>query len=400
MTRPMKAPAAMARIAPWAVAVRAVVALAATGIVGTAGAQSAPGAGAAPFADGRGTVTAEVLYAWFKASPTPVPLITDNTYGLPATNVLLGGGTIDTNPNAGFRVTGTYALPGAWGLEGTGFYVPSRSTSRSVSSSGAIDSTDLLLPFFDVTQGRENFTEVSFSPIFSGRAETTLTNNLGGGELNATWSMPSRDGWKLNLLGGFRYLQLREKYTFTTSSPDLPPGPTDIWDTTDQFDATNRFYGLQVGARAAFDQGAWVGSGFAKLALGTMQQSVSISGSLQTNDFNDLGPVQTFAGGYFALPSNIGEHSRNQFAVVPEIGLALGYRVTPAATILVSYSLLYASDVVRPGLQVNRNVNPTQSLAYGGEPPARLVGAAQPSFGFDTTDFWAQTLSIGLAYRF
>lgn len=400
MTRAIDVPAGAAHIAPWAVVVRTLAALAASGIVGTAVAQSAAGAGAAPFAEGRGTVTVEVLYAWFKASPTPVPLITDNLYGLPTTNVLLGGGTLNTSPNAGFRVTGTYALPGAWGIEGGGFYAPARSTSQSVSSSGTIDSTDLLLPFVDVTQGRENFTEISFSPIFSGRAETTLSSNLGGGELNATWSMPPRDGWKVNLLGGFRYLQLRENYTFTTSSPDLPPGPTDIWDTTDRFDATNRFYGLQVGARAAFDRGAWVGSGVAKLALGTMQQAVSINGSLQTNDFNNLGPVQTFAGGYFALPSNIGEHSRNRFAVVPEVGLSVGYRVTPAAAILVSYSLLYASDVVRPGMQINRNVNPTQSLAYGGEPPARLVGSAQPTFGFDTSDFWAQTLSIGLTYRF
>jgi hypothetical protein len=56
--------------------------------------------------------------------------------------------------------------------------------------------------------------------------------------------------------------------------------------------------------------------------------------------------------------------------------------------------------VARPGQQINRNINPPQAVAYGNDPPATLVGASQPSFSFNTTDFWAQTLSIGLAYRF
>ena len=56
--------------------------------------------------------------------------------------------------------------------------------------------------------------------------------------------------------------------------------------------------------------------------------------------------------------------------------------------------------MARPGEQINRNVNPTQSVVYGNDPAATLVGAAQPTYNFSTTDFWAQTLSIGLAYRF
>jgi hypothetical protein len=56
--------------------------------------------------------------------------------------------------------------------------------------------------------------------------------------------------------------------------------------------------------------------------------------------------------------------------------------------------------VARPGEQLNRNINPTQTVAYGNDPPAALVGAAQPTFNFKTNDFWAQTVSIGLAYRF
>jgi hypothetical protein len=269
-----------------------------------------------------------------------------------------------------------------------------------VSSTGEPGSIDLSLPYFDVPDNRENVTEISYWPEYRGSAQTTLSNNLGGGELNVTWTMPPQDGWRVDLLGGLRYLQLRESYTITTSSPYIPPNPIDIWNTTDAFDARNRFYGVQVGARAAYDRGPWVGGVIGKLALGSMQERVSVSGFLETNDYNNYGPTQNFTGAYFALPSNSGDHSRNTFAVVPEITLNLGYRVTPQATVYVGYSFLYASNVVRPGEQINRNINPTQSVAYGNDPPATLMGAAQPTFDFNTTDFWAQSLSIGLAYRF
>jgi hypothetical protein len=372
-------------------------ALMAAAATGTALAQGAP---APAVSDSRWTVSAEALFSWFKSSPTPVPIITDDYLDEPGVNVLLGGGTVDTNPNAGVRITGAYRIDNRMGVELIGFYIPSRSTSSSVSSTGQPGSVDLLLPFFDVTVNRENITEISYWPQYRGSAQATLSNSLGGGEFNMTWAIPPQDAWRVDLLGGFRFMQLRESYTITTSSPYNPPNPADIWNTTDAFDARNRFYGLQIGARAAYDQGPWVGSVIGKVALGTMQQRVSVNGYLETNDYTNYGPTQTFSGGYFALPTNSGDHSRNTFAAVPEVALNLGYRLTPQATVFVAYSFLYASNVARPGEQINRNINPTQSVAYGNNPPATLVGAAQPSFSFNTTDFWAQTLSIGLAYRF
>jgi hypothetical protein len=375
----------------------ALVALLASTATGAALAQEAP---AQTAGDSRWSVSAEALLAWFKSSPTPVPIITDNYLDAPGVNVLLGGGSVDTNPNAGLKITGTYRIDSSVGVELTGFYIPTRSTSNSVSSNGQPGSVDLFLPFHDVTSNQESVTEISHWPDYRGSAQATLSNNLGGGEFNVTWAMPPRDAWRVDLLGGFRFLQLRESYTITTSSPFNPPNPSDIWNTTDAFDTRNRFYGLQVGARVAYDQGPWVGSVIGKVALGTMQQSVSINGFLKTNDYNNYGPTQIFSGGYFALPSNSGDYSRNTFAVVPEVALKLGYRLTSQATAYVGYSFLYASNAARPGEQINRNINPTQAVAYGNDPPATLVGAAQPTFNFNTTDFWAQTLSIGLVYRF
>ena len=375
----------------------ALVGLFASVATGGAFAQGTP---ATMGSDSRWSVSAELLYAWFKQSPTPVPIITDSYLDDPTVNVLLGGGSADTNPNAGFRLTGAYRIDSRVGVEVSGFYIPSRSTSSSVSSTGLPGSIDLYLPFFDVTRGEENVTEISYWPVYRGSAQATLRNNLGGGELNLTWTLPPQDGMRIDLLGGFRYLQLRESYTINTSSPYNPPNPADIWNTTDSFDARNRFYGLQVGARLAYDQGPWVGTVNAKVALGTMQQRVSVNGYLETNDYTDYGPTQIYPGGYFALPTNFGDHSRDTFAMVPEIAFNLGYRITPQATVYLGYSLLYASDVARPGDQINRNINPTMTVSWGNDPPVKPVGPAQPTFAFNTSDFWAQSLSIGVAYRF
>lgn len=360
-------------------------------------AQNAP----APMANAsRWSLSAEALFAWFKSTPTPVPIITDSYLDAPGVNILLGGGQgVDTNSNVGFKLTGAYRVDSRWGIELTGFYIPTRSTTSNVSSTGQPGSIDLYLPYFDVTQDRENITEISYWPTYRGSAQATLSNNLGGGEINATWSLPPRDALKMDLIGGFRFLHVRETYTINTSSPYIPPNPADIWNTTDSFDTRNRYYGLQVGARLAYDQGPWVGWMNATVALGTMQQQVSINGHLETNDYTNFGATQIYPGGYFALPTNSGDHSRNTFAAVPEIAFNLGYRLNPQATVYLGYSLLYATSVARPGDQMNRNINPTMTVSWGNDPPAKPSGPLQPTFAWNTSDIWAQSLSIGFEYR-
>jgi hypothetical protein len=375
---------------------------------GTASAQTSSlgSASSGPF-----SLSAEALLWWFKSSPTPVPIITDGPLADPSTKVLLGGGDLDTNPNPGFRVTAGYAPSERWGLEGSFLYIPERSTSRSVASSGELGSTDLLLPYFDVTENRETATEISLSPIYRGSAREELSNSLLGTEANGTWSLALARPWRVDLLGGFRWLRLNETYTITTSSPFIPPQPVDIWNTTDKFDAFNNFYGAQLGARARYDWGPWFASGNVKFGMGAMVQTVDISGSLVTNDFSfapvsppgqpvSFGPTETFPGGYFALPSNIGSHTRTVFAVVPEVGLNVGYRITSWASVFVGYTFLYTNNVVRPGNQLNRNINPTQSVSWVGETALNPQGPAQPSFKFNSSDFWAQGINVGLGFQF
>ena len=47
----------------------------------------------------------------------------------------------------------------------------------------------------------------------------------------------NRGPWRVEALGGVRYLNLSERFSFGTSSPDLPPGPVTVFQDQDVFDA-------------------------------------------------------------------------------------------------------------------------------------------------------------------
>ena len=362
---------------------------------------TAPASAQSPIAGdwGRFSFRGEYLLWWMKDSPTPVPLVNESPNANAKT--LLGGDEIDTGHTSGMRFSVDYWFnpERTLGVELGGFYLPTTTEQTSVSSSGAPGSANLVVPFVDPTLPGANFTPLSLAGSFSGSATEKLTTKFWGIEASMVTALSTRESWRLELLGGFRYLRLGEKYTFSSSSPDLPGGPTSVFQTQDVFDAGNDFYGGQVGVRARFQDARWFADATLKLALGAMNQSVDVAGSLLTNQFT-APAVQSFAGGYFAQPTNIGSHSRTVFAVIPEVGLNVGFRITNWASVFLGYSFLYVSNVARPGNQVDRSINPTQSASFGGPIPKTLTGAASPAFKFNGSDFWAHGLNAGVGISF
>src|SRR6185436_10139563 len=103
-------------------------------------------------------------------------------------------------------------------------------------------------------------------------------------------------------------------------------------------------------------------------------------------------------GGVFALSSNIERVHRNIFTVVPEAGFNVGYQFTPHIGVQFGYTFLYWSNVVRPGSQVDRTVNPTlvpTDMSYG-----NFTGPARPGLAPQSTDYWTQGLNVGLTLKF
>lgn len=361
--------------------------------------------------------SAEYLLWWVEGAPLPVPVITagpvdalgpgqrPGTLGVPGTRVLEGGADQDFSPLAGGRFT-----VGSWlgcdravGIEANYFFLQEESMTNGVGSSGLPGSAALSIPFFDVSLGRENSTGVAFpraQNAFGGTADLRFTVRLQGAEANGILPIGGREGMRLELLTGFRYLDLDERLALFTSSVNTPPAPRDVFRTLDQFNASNDFYGGQVGARGEYRQGCWFVNATGKVALGGVQETVHIQGVLATNDFTNLGPVQRFVGGYLALPTNSGRFSRHQFAAVPEINVNLGWQPVEWLRVFGGYTFLYVSSVARPGNQIDRVINATQAPAFFNDPSAVLVGPARPAFPGSDSDFWAQGLSFGLELRY
>jgi hypothetical protein len=365
--------------------------------------------------------SAEYLMSWFKGSPAPVPLaglvsasLANGAFPQPGVTPtpmpVLGGADIDTGMHHGARLT-----LGAWldcestfGLEASYFMIFQGSSNQSATPFG---SNELVVPYFDVTTRSPNFFVISTVPSVTvtgigapetGAATLRATSRLQGGELNALAQLGSAGFFRMDLLGGFRYLDLREELDFNTFSQVVgDPGTT--FTTADLFGTVNRFYGGQLGLSAEMVLACGVCAGLtAKCALGVMDETVNINGT--TTRVSDRRGVSnaTFAGGKaFAEPSNIGNYGRAQFAVVPEVGLNVGYDVTCWLRIFAGYSFLYINEVARPGDQISPFVNPSQRpLTNPLGNPGPLVGPRAPVFNFNGTDFWAQTINAGVLLRY
>jgi hypothetical protein len=135
-----------------------------------------------------------------------------------------------------------------------------------------------------------------------------------------------------------------------------------------------------------------------KLALGDMREQVNIAGSTAYTPLPG-GQTTTFNTGILAAGTNIGNHHSDRFAVIPELNFKLGFEINDHWRVWAGYDFLFVSNVVRPGDQIDRRLNPSQIPL---PPPAGaqpLVGVAQPAVLFRTTSFIAQGVSLGLQYR-
>ena len=164
----------------------------------------------------------------------------------------------------------------------------------------------------------------------------------------------------------------------------------------DHFDTQNRFYGGQVGVASEWRRGRYVLEGSVKLGLGATVQSVDIDGGQRIH--TAAGGVQSFQGGLYALPSNIGHHRQTRFAVVPEVGLKLGYQMTDNVRFFVGYDFLYWSSVLRAGEQIDQAIDVNQVPNAGGPFPA--VNQRRPAVLFQTSSYWAHGMNAGFEIRY
>jgi hypothetical protein len=347
----------------------------------------------------------EALLWWIQGSPVPAPLVT-SAFADPnaplgfGQNLLLGGGTLRGEEHGGARFTLGYWLDDEQtvGLEVGGFFLGRSTVSRSVGSPGA---PVLATPFFDVTgfttangQPGEAFANFTEPGVTSGSARLSISNQLDGVELNAVLSDVEFGDGRIDYLAGFRTLAFDEQLDFTFSSQGIPGSRAAgfAFTSLDTFHTRSRFYGGQLGIRGQRQLGAWNVSATGKLALGDMHETADVAGSTLTN-----GVVQP--GGAFAQATNSGRHTRDQFAVIPEAGLTVGYDVSRRLRVFAGYTFLYVSDVARAGNQIDRGLNATQIVGIAG-PGAVLAGPPRPTVDLRDSDLWAQGINFGVQFKY
>ncbi len=327
-----------------------------------------------------------------------------------STQTLFGNERVLTGPLDGLRLNfGFWLNPcQTWGIGADMFKLDEESLTFSRTSSGATGSQILARPFFNVGAGnaREDSELVAYPNVLRGTITAQATSELAGAgvyllhrgscsEFCGTGFIhpgPAKVRTTVDWIMGYRYMQLRESVGVTENLTSLLPAPDNgTFLINDSFRAMNQFNGVDLGVNFNRYRNRWGLNLLAKMALGNTNQIVNISGSTLLN-----GTAQTSNGqnaGFLAQPSNIGRHQRDQFAVVPELGATVSYFVTPRFSLRAGYTFIYWSNVVRPGDQIDTDVNPALL------PPANNVTTnLRPRFNFDSVDYYAHGVNLGAQF--
>jgi hypothetical protein len=368
----------------------------------------------------------EYLLWWIKDGPVP-PLVTTGSpspnrtpadltgaLGQPTTVILFGQSNLDYGTFSGMRLTlgGWLTCDQTFGLEASAFLLEQRSV-HFAAASDANGNPPLYIPaiFNNGTTAIEDrlaiaepFNATQTAGGFAGSLLWASQTRLWGWELNAVFGGWSSCNWEGSFLAGFRYADLEENLGLVASVTTLAvPGETGSFVTSlaDQFTTRNQFYGGQIGAKLGYRWSFLSADVIGKIALGDSHQSVSINGvSSLTGGSVPIPPGPgVFPGGFFAQPTNMGRRTQDDFTVIPELQVKVGCDILPGLRAYVGYDIMYWNQVVRPGSQIDRNLNLTQSPAIS-QTSTGLVGAALPQPQFNKTDFYANGLMFGLELRY
>ncbi|HEY8505355.1 MAG TPA: BBP7 family outer membrane beta-barrel protein [Gemmataceae bacterium] len=355
--------------------------------------------------------SAEYLMWWTRGDQVPALVTTSppgsqGILGFPGTRVLLGNEELLGDQRNGGRFTlGWWYDPcHRWGLETTFFFLGEDNATYAFDSASI---PVLARPFFnpnpnvtfDGVPSPGQLSEVVAIPgALDGSINVKARNNLWGIEGNVRHNL--RDGcvWRFDLLSGFRFVHLADEISITENIRAVP-GATDprfagfVGTINDTFRTSNDFYGGQLGFISELNRGRWSLIWTTKVALGWMNQTVDITGS---QVFMQNGPLQVVRGGLLAIPgANIGRFERDRFAVVPEVGLNLGYQLTPHVRLFVGYNFLFLSNIVRAGDQIDTVVDAARVPTFA-PPGAVPLPVVRPRVPFHETGFWAQGINFGV----
>ncbi len=352
---------------------------------------------------------AEYLMWWVRDDRAAVPLAVTGPAAAPASAPLLG-------PNLDYRLnSGGKLFLGSWlddaatfGIEASGFCLETHTIHEKADSDRTGGAPLIARPFYNTLAGQGGAAIVTApADVVGGRYVGGLNlfgdSRTWGAEANARVNALAGSMGRWDVIAGLRYLGQKDEFRTDQASTVLAPGTVgfagrrapapDIVSQRDFLITNNSFYGGQLGVSGRFETGPWVADVAAKVGLGeTIEHLSPVGYTLLTNP---AGVTLYQPGGLYVPPSSAAL-ARNRVALISEVNLRVGYRITERLLASVGYTFLYWGDVIRPAGQVNPAIDPRTvptSLSFN---PAV---AASP-LSLRSTEFWAQGLTFGLEFRY
>ena len=363
--------------------------------------------------DGNFWIRDEYVGWWAQGGRVPALVNTSSDGTLPSDITLYGNDTY----NSGYR-SGNWTQTGMWfdcchthGIQADYFFVGQKSSPFFAASDG---DPILTRPFIDASTGDPADELVAFPGIVVGRISIDNHNNMQGagvlGRCNICCdcgcdccgnNMCTPKCWckercsRCDFVGGFRWYQFNDNLNITENLVSIDPNSGipvgTMIDLTDSFTTENNFYGFEFGVIHQVWRGRWMTEGTYKVALGDMNSVVNINGST-TVSFPGQ-PTVVNQGGLLALQSNIGRHTQDNFAAIPQVSWRLGYRMTEHITLMGGYTFMFFSQIARAGDQIDPVIN-TNLI------PPVTGGGTRPAYVFHPSELVLQGVTIGAEINF
>ncbi|MEZ6139491.1 MAG: BBP7 family outer membrane beta-barrel protein [Zavarzinella sp.] len=332
-------------------------------------------------------------------------------------NNYLGGMRSGVRARAGFWFDPT----NGWGVD-LGYFWLGQAQERFVAESNG--NPGLYRPFFNVANNEPDAQLVAlidpeFGPILAGRVTVDAMTDIYGFEGNLRKVLYCDECNRIDLLLGYRFLQLRDVLTvqedLVVSAPlgvENPDGTVvpfgSQFTVFDRFETINRFHGGTLGLAGEFRRGIFSLGFRASASVGVTQHRVLIDGSTRATIPADPiagtpGDSAVNPGGLLALPTNIGKYSGSSFTVLPEGSLTLGIHVTDNIRLFGGYNIMYWNNVARAGEQIDTRVNPNFLAGAGAVTGNNVPQFGQPNrfpaFNLQTSSYLLHGWTGGIEFR-
>jgi hypothetical protein len=373
---------------------------------------------------GRFWVRSDYLMWWTTPVDLP-PLVTTSpqgtsreeagVLGLPTTTVLFGDSSYKEDGRAGVRITfgGWLDRCHRWGLESDWLTLGGTPTNYYAESTG---DPILARPFYNVEIMAQDAQLKAYPGVVTGSVSVSdddyfdsagiaLRYNLccdsccdpcgeegcgaSCGDAACCLDPCSLYYCRTDLLVGYRTYRLGDSLSIHEDITDIEVDAR--YQITDSFMTRNEFHGSEIGLNTEIRRGRWSVNLLAKMAMGNNHQTVIIDGSTTVTQG---GVVDVREGGIYAVRTNMGVYTRDQFVVIPQFAAELGCQVSCRLRAFVGYNLIYWAPVMRAGDQIDLNIDPRNWPIP--EDPA----LPYPAYQGRETNFWAMGVNVGAELRF